>query len=158
MLNVFIATGRLTKDPELRMSANSDTKICVFSLAIDNTRKEKDGTRGTCFLDCILFNERADVVAQAIHKGSKVAVNGSLNQRDFVRQDGSKGRAYEIVVNSIEFLDPKPEDAEAPVEEPNADDLPFNEEETKPQEKVKPSKKPKFDPYTGKPLNKPKKA
>lgn len=159
MLNVIIATGRLVKDPELRIIAQSDTKVCQFTLAIDNTRKEKDGTRGSCFLDCILFNERADLVAQSLRKGSKVAVHGSLNQRNFERQDGSKGKAYEISVNSIEFLDPKPKEEPVFDSDPNEpvipdDDIPFKEEETKPQEKStnKKQPEPKFDPYTGKPL------
>lgn len=132
MLNVIIATGRLVNAPELRKT-NSDKSICQFTLAIDNTRKEVDGTRGTCFLDCVLFNERAELVSQALRKGSKVAVHGSLNQRNFVRQDGSKGRVYEIAVNSIEFLNPKHTDDNG---------AEVSEEVEAPQ----------FDPYTGKPL------
>lgn len=157
MLNVIIATGRLVNDPELRKT-NSDKSICQFTLAIDNTRKEVDGTRGTCFLDCVLFNERAELVCQALRKGSKVAVHGSLNQRNFVRQDGSKGRVYEIAVNSIEFLDPKPhnqetEDYDGPFDSAGSlDGESYIAEDG--QEKVLKAKQPEpqFDPYTGKPL------
>lgn len=157
MLNSLNLVGRLTKDPELRKAAQFDTSIANFSIAVDNTRLEADGTRGTCFLDAVAFGAQADAIVRSLRKGSKVAISGSLNQRNFIRQDGSKGRAYEIDVNSIEFLDPKPvENKEA---KPNNldsidlpdDDLHFKEEETKPQEKVK-QKEAKFDPYTGKPL------
>ena len=81
-------------------------------------------------------------------------MDGSLNQRDFIRQDGTKGKAIEIYVDSVTFLDPKPEEPKEPdtAELPN-DDLPFNAEEAKPQEEPTP----KFDPYTGKPLTKPSK-
>lgn len=130
MLNVIIATGRLVDAPELRKT-NSDKSLLQFTIAIDNTRKEADGTRGTAFLDCVYFTEKAGEFASSLHKGSKIAIHGSLNQRNFTRQDGSKGKAFEIAVNSLEFLDPKPqvEEDEEPVEE-----------------------QPKFDPYTGKPL------
>lgn len=133
MLNSFNAVGRLTKDPELRKS-NSEVSFVNFSIAIDNTRLETDGTRGTCFLDAVAFGSQAEAIAKSLRKGSKVAINGSLNQRNFIRQDGSKGRAYEIEVNSIEFLDPKPvenESSEEQVEEPQ---------------------EPLYDSMTGKPL------
>lgn len=147
MLNRIILVGRLVKDPEIRKT-NSDISVCNFTLAVDNTMKEADGTRGTLFIDCRVFGNKADNLCKYTRKGSKVAVDGGLNQRNFERQDGSKGKAIEILVDSVEFLDPKQEDL------PD-DDLPFKAEETKPQEKVKPSKEEpqaKFDPYTGKPL------
>ena len=163
MLNSINLVGRLTKDPELRKS-NSDVSFANFSIAVDNTRVEVDGSRGTCFLDAVAFGTQAEALVKALRKGSKVAISGSLNQRNFVRQDGSQGRAYEIEVKSIEFLDPKPvenneakfEDTSKPVNSLDSvdlpdDDLPFKKEETKPQEKVK-QKEAKFDPYTGKPL------
>ena len=135
MLNQFAAVARLTGDPELRKT-NSDVSFVTFSVAIDNPVKEADGTRGTCFLDARAFNAQAENIARCLHKGSKVALSGSLNQRNFERKDGSKGRAYEIIIDNIEFLDPKPE---------------TEDEEVKEAEPVKP--KPKYDPMTGKPLN-----
>lgn len=135
MLNSFNAVGRLTTDPELRKSANTDMVFANFSVAINNARVEADGTRGTCFLDATAFGSQAEAITKSLHKGSKVAISGSLNQRDFVRSDGSKGRAYEINVEHIEFLDPKPTPVEA---------------EDEPVQEAAPT--PKFDPMTGKPL------
>lgn len=149
MLNRIILVGRLVKDPELRKT-NSDLSVSNFTLAVDNTMKESDGTRGTLFIDCRVFGDKAENLCKYNRKGSKVAVDGSLNQRNFERQDGTKGKAIEVLVDSVEFLDQKPEEPKEP--EPKDlpdDDLPFNGEETKPQEKSKPAK---FDPYTGKPL------
>lgn len=139
MLNVIAVTGRLTKEPELRKT-NSGESYANFSLAIDSPTKDEDGQRNTCFLDCIAFKSTAENLVSALHKGSKVAVHGAINQRDFIRKDGSKGRAYEIICSGVEFLDPKPVDPE----EPAADDLPFDE--------VPVNQEPKYDPMTGKPL------
>ena len=155
MLNRVCLIGRLVSDPELRKS-NSDISFATFTIAVDNAAKEADGTRGTCFLDGRVFGTQADNLVKYTRKGDRVAVDGSLNQRNFIRQDGSKGKSIEVIVDSVTFLEVRkePQEGEAIVE-PKADDLPFNGEETKPQEKVKPSKKepePKYDPYTGKPL------
>ena len=141
MLNTIILLGRLTKEPELRKS-NSDVSLANFDLAVDNPYLEKDGTRGTTFISCRCFRDTAENVCKHLHKGSKVAITGSLVQRNFIRQDGSKGSAYEVIADSVEFLDPKPQDPQ----EPDGDELPFE------KEPVKENQEPKFDPMTGKPL------
>lgn len=151
MLNNFVAVGRLVKDPELRKSALNDTSICNVVIAIDNSLKEADGTRGTLFLDARTFGDKADNIAKYCRKGSKVAVGGSLNQRDFIRQDGSKGKVIYLVIDDVEFLDNKPQEPKEPnTEELPSDPLPWegNAEPQAPQE----PQEAKFDPYTGKPL------
>lgn len=165
MLNKIIVIGRLTKEPEIRKS-NSGKSVGNFNLAIDNRGLNPDGTRGTTFINCVSFKENVDDQFQYLGKGKLVAVEGCLRERTFTRKDGTKGHEYEIIIDSLTFLEPKKDKdeidemideelqvAEAVQDLPD-DDLPFNEEETKPQEKVKakPDKEPKFDPYTGKPL------
>ena len=111
--------GRLVKDPELRKT-NSDVSFATFTLAVDNRIREQDGTRGTIFIDCRVFRDQAENMVKYTRKGSMVAVDGSLNQRNFVRQDGSKGKSIELVVDSVTFLEPKKDN---PVEEPKFDDI-----------------------------------
>lgn len=135
MLNVIIVVGRLTKDPT--QVELGEIKVTNFSVAVDSSRKNKDGEKETTFLDAVAFNAVGDSVAKCLKKGSKVALKGFIQQRNFTRKDGSKGTAYEVIADSVEFLDPKPQQAE-PEEEP--------EEETP---------KYKFDPETGKPLTAP---
>ena len=120
MVNRVVLVGRLVKDPELRKT-NSDISFATFTLAVDNRVREADGTRGTIFIDCRVFRDQADSLVKNTRKGSKVAVDGSLNQRNFDRKDGTKGKAIEIIVDSVTFLDPK---KDAPVEEPKFDDAP----------------------------------
>ena len=141
MLNRVVVMGRLTKDPELRKT-NSDISFATFSLAVDNSVKEADGTRGTLFIDCRIFREQADNLVKYTRKGSKISVDGSLNQRNFIRQDGTKGKSIEIVVDSVTFLDSKPVNEEPDEEDLPDDDLPFKGEEAKPQKKSTPKSKP----------------
>lgn len=163
MLNSIILMGRLTRDPELRKTA-TDKSVVNFTLAFDNISVNADGERESSFIDVRCFGVVAESVSKNLRKGSKCAITGKIEQRNFMRHDGTKGSKFEVNADSVEFLDPKPavteeQEAEEAIAKLNAvdlpeDDLPFNEEETKPQEKVKPSEnpEPKFDPYTGKPL------
>lgn len=119
MVNRVVLVGRLVKDPELRKT-NSDVSFATFTLAVDNRVREQDGTRGTIFIDCRVFRDQAENMVKFTRKGSMVAVDGSLNQRNFERRDGTKGKAIEIIVDSVTFLEPK---KETPVEEPKFDDI-----------------------------------
>ena len=123
MINRVILVGRLTADPELRKTA-SDISVATFTIAVDNAVKEQDGTRGSLFLDCRVYRDQADNMAKYTRKGSKVAVDGSLNQRNFVRQDGSKGKVIEVYIDSVTFLDPNPNRENTAIEEPKFDDVP----------------------------------
>jgi len=123
MVNRVVLVGRLVKDPELRKT-NSDISVATFTIAVDNTIKEQDGTRGTLFLDCRVYRDQADNMAKFTRKGSKVAVDGSLNQRNFTYQDGRKGKAIEVYVDSVTFLDPNPNRENNSVETPKFDDTP----------------------------------
>ena len=114
--------GRLVKDPELRKT-NSDVSFATFTLAVDNRMRDADGNRGTIFIDCRVFREQAENLVKATRKGSKVAVDGSLNQRNFERRDGTKGKVIEIVVDSVTFLDPNPNRENNTIEEPKFDDI-----------------------------------
>ena len=122
MVNRVVLVGRLVKDPELRKTA-SDISVATFTIAVDNAVKEQDGTRGSLFLDCRVYRDQADNMAKYTRKGSKVAVDGSLNQRNFERRDGTKGKVIEIVVDSVTFLDPNPNRENNTVEEPKFDDI-----------------------------------
>ena len=123
MVNRVVLVGRLVKDPERRKTAN-DISVATFTIAVDNAIKEADGTRGTIFLDCRVYRDQADNVVKFTRKGSKIAVDGSLNQRNFVRQYGSKGTVIEVYCDSVTFLDPNPSKENKVTEEVKFDDEP----------------------------------
>ena len=109
MLNQVVLFGRLTKEPLSR-----GENVVGFSIAFDNVMKDKDGNRGTSFIDCTAFKTTAEIVSKYAHKGDKVAVVGSLNQRRWTSKDGKDGSAIEVIVDSIELLEPKKQEPEAP--------------------------------------------
>ena len=106
MINRVVLVGRLTRDPELR-KANSGNPVASFSIAVDNRMKNPDGSRGTTFMNCSIFGNQAENLVKFTRKGSMVGVEGSLNQRNFTRQDGSKGSVIEVIADRVAFLEPK---------------------------------------------------
>ena len=112
MINRVVLVGRLTRDPELRR-ANSGTSICSFTVAVDDRVRNPDGSKSTSFINCIVFQTAADNLSKFMRKGSLVGIEGRLNQRSFTRQDGTKGSAIEVVCDSVQFLEPKGQTANA---------------------------------------------
>ena len=125
MINQVVLVGRLTRDPELR---NGGT-IAVFTVAVDNPDKEKT----TSFIPCVVLNpQRSEIVAKFARKGLLVGIEGRLNQRSFVRQDGSKGSTFEVVCNSVQFLERREvETANEEMDIPPFDDIQPEVEESK---------------------------
>lgn len=130
MINNVILIGRLVRDPELRKSTVGNS-IANFTIAVDNRTKNPDGTRSTSFIPCVAFNQTADNVVKFVRKGSQVAVQGSLSQRSYAKQDGTKVSIFEILCDSVQFLEPRKDD-KAPTEAAlnidtptDDDDLPF---------------------------------
>ena len=66
MLNQVVFMGRLTKDPEVFESG--ETKISRFDIAVENNRKESDGTRGTSFYPVVCFGNVAENVIKCLKK------------------------------------------------------------------------------------------
>ena len=135
-VNRVVLVGRLTRDPEMRKTS-TDLSVVSFTLAVDE-RPRKDGTSQTSFIPCQVWSRAAENVAQYCHKGSLVAVDGRLTQRNYTAKDGTKRSVIEVVCDQVQFLDTKRsgqdggyspiERAEdAPVEGIDAsdDDLPF---------------------------------
>lgn len=113
MINRVVLVGRLTRDPELRRT-NSGTSVCSFTVAVDNRTKNADGTKTASFIPCTAFQQSADNMSKFLRKGSLVGIEGRLNQRSYVRQDGSKASVLEVLCDSVQFLEPKSNVEQAP--------------------------------------------
>ena len=150
MLNSIVLMGRLAKDPTSFKSG--ENQVVNFDLAVNNPRKEADGTRETSFFQVKCFGRVAENVQKHLKKGSQIGLLGSIQQRNFLRKDGSKGTAYEVIADSIEFL----EKLESNSGKDEQTEEVFNDEDKESEsesadEKIKEAQ-PKFDPFTGKPL------
>lgn len=103
-MNKVILIGRLTRDPEMRYSENSNTAIARYTLAVNRPFKQ-DGGQEADFLPCIAFGKTAEYAEQYLAKGMKVAIEGRIQTGSYTNHDGQKIYTTEIAVERQEFLE-----------------------------------------------------
>lgn len=106
MLNRTIMMGRLTKDPELRRTSTG-IAVASFSIAVNRNVANKNGEREVDFFDCVAWRGTAELLQKYFSKGSQIAIEGHLQNRDWTDKEGNKRRAIEIIVDSVYFCDKK---------------------------------------------------
>lgn len=111
MLNRIVLIGRLTRDPESQYTPNG-IALAKFSIAVDRpTKNAETGEKVTDFFDCVAWRRTADFVTQYITKGRLVAVEGRVEIRSWVAQDGTKRKSFDVVADNVQGLD-RPRDGE----------------------------------------------
>ena len=120
-MNHVSIIGRLGQDPEIRYTP-SGKPVTRISIAVNE--RLNGGEERTHWIPVICWNGLAEVVAQYLQKGSRIAITGRITSRTFETDDGTTKKVIEVVANSVDFLDPK-----APSEAQEApdfdDDIPF---------------------------------
>lgn len=104
MLNEVILMGRLTRDPDIRMTQNGTT-AANFALACERDYAPQGQDRETDFFDIVAFGKTADFAGQYFAKGQLVAVKGRLQQRDWTDKQGNKRRTTEILADRCYFAE-----------------------------------------------------
>lgn len=102
MLNVVAIMGRLVADPELRTTGNG-INVCSFRIACDRNFAQKGQERQADFIDVVAWRQSAEFVTKYFQKGSLVAVEGSLQSRQYQDKNGNKRTAVEVLANQINF-------------------------------------------------------
>jgi single-strand DNA-binding protein len=132
-INKVIVIGRLTKDPETRVTQGG-TSVCSFSIANNKSWKQGDEKKEqVSFFNCVAWAKGGEIIAQYMHKGDRICIEGRLQQRTW-EKDGQKHSTVEIVVEGFQFLsapktgsgEPAPAHDSPPIDNPFDDsDLPF---------------------------------
>lgn len=105
-MNTCIFIGNLTREPELRVTPQTGTMVCTFTIAV-NRRKDAKGESKADFVPVKCFKALADNCQKYLHKGSKVSIKGMLQTYTYQTKDGSMRNGFEIVVGNdgeITFL------------------------------------------------------
>ena len=140
MVNCAILMGRLTKDPELRTTQNG-TSVTSFAVAVDREYVRQGEERQTDFINVVAWRQTAEFVSRYFRKGSMIAVQGSIQTRNYEDKNGNKRTAVEVIADKVSFCGSKaengnnsPVDAQANASDYTAintndsgedDDLPF---------------------------------
>lgn len=126
-MNKVELIGRITKDIELRYTEGSQTAFTRFSLAVPR-RKKVEGQPEADFVNCQAWKTTAELLEKYVKKGDRIAVTGRLNVSSY-EKDGKKVYVTEVVVDEVEFLEPKSKEPkqESPVEgfSMTDEDIPF---------------------------------
>jgi single-strand DNA-binding protein len=122
-LNKVMLIGRLTRDPEVR-TIPSGSKVVSFGFAVNNWRKNPQSGQSeqeSVFIDCEAWNSRqggrqlADLIEQYLKKGNQAYIEGHLRLDQWNdKNDGSKRSKLKLVVNGVEFLEPRQEGGAGP--------------------------------------------
>lgn len=112
MLNVVAIMGRLVADPELRTTPAGHS-VCSFRIACDRSYVQQGQQRQADFIDIVAWRQQADFVSKYFQKGSMIAVEGSLQTRQYQDKNGNSRTAVEVVANNISFAGAKRQDSQS---------------------------------------------
>jgi single-strand DNA-binding protein len=105
-INRVVLVGRLTRDPDLR-ALPSGTSVCDLRIACNSSRRDADGAyvERPNFFDVSVFGAPAESVSNYTRKGSRVAIDGRLEWREWETADQQRRQAVSVVADTVQFLD-----------------------------------------------------
>ena len=120
-LNKVILIGNLTRDPEMRYTPQGNA-VASFVVATNRewvTQGEKK--QSVDFHNVVAWNKLAEICGQLLKKGTKVFVEGRLQTRDWMGEDGKKRYKTETIIDDMIILTPKRAGEEAGEDEEMGD-------------------------------------
>ncbi|MCR5639837.1 MAG: single-stranded DNA-binding protein [Lachnospiraceae bacterium] len=105
-MNKVIMMGRLTRDPEVRYGGANNTAVARYSIAVDR-RFKREGQPTADFFNCTSFGKQGEFVEKYLRKGTKVVIEGELQNDNYTNKEGQMVYGMRIIVNSVEFAESK---------------------------------------------------
>ena len=112
-MNKVILMGRLTRDPDVRYSQNSDGAMAIarYTLAVDRRRARGNNGAGdeqsADFIGCVAFGRAAEFAEKYLHQGTKIAITGRIQTGSYTNKDGQRVYTTDVVVEEQEFAESK---------------------------------------------------
>lgn len=138
MLNNVCLVGRLTDNPELRYTPNNQA-VATFRLAVNRNFKSQNGEREADFINCVIWRQQAENLANWAKKGALIGIVGRIQTRSYENQQGQRVYVTEVVADNFQLLESRKDREAGPSQgytqpdfsrqaEPmdiSSDDLPF---------------------------------
>ena len=106
-MNKVILMGRLTRDPDVRVSTGErQMSIARYTLAVDR-RFRRDGEASADFINCVAFDRAGEFAEKYFRQGMRVLVSGRLQTGSYVNKDGQRVYTTEVILDDQEFADSK---------------------------------------------------
>lgn len=111
-MNVCSLIGRLTRDPELRYTPNTNQAVITFTIAVDKglSREKREEMEAknmptADFISIVAWGRTAENISNYVSKGNMVGVTGRIQSRTYEAKDGTKRYVTEVIASSVEFLE-----------------------------------------------------
>ena len=103
-MNNVVLIGRLTRDPEVRYTSETQMAVARFSVAI-NRPVRSGGEKQTDFPNVVVFGKQAENCERFLGKGRLVGIQGRIQTGKYTNKNGDTVYTTEVVANNVEFLD-----------------------------------------------------
>ena len=104
-MNLIVLQGRLTRDPEVRYTPDSQLAIASFSVAVDRGKNKNGEDMGADFIPVKVFGKQAENCERYLAKGCRVAVQGKIQTGSYEDKNGQKVFTTDVIAQRVEFID-----------------------------------------------------
>lgn len=104
MINSVTLVGRMAGDAELKY-VNESMAIATFRLAVNRNFKGQDGKREADFINCVIWRQQAENLANWAKKGALIGITGRIQTRSYENQQGQRVYVTEVVAESFQVLE-----------------------------------------------------
>ena len=104
MINNVVLVGRLVRDPELKYTG-SGLAFMQFTLAVNRNFKNQNGEREADFINCAIWRQNAENLANWAKKGALIGITGRIQTRNYENQQGQRVYVTEVVADSFQLLE-----------------------------------------------------
>lgn len=104
MLNNVCLVGRMTDNAELRYTPNNQA-VATFRLAVNRPFKNQNGEREADFINCVIWRQQAENLANWAKKGALIGITGRIQTRNYENQQGQRVYVTEVVADNFQLLE-----------------------------------------------------
>jgi single-strand DNA-binding protein len=99
--NTITLVGNLTRDPELRFTANGRA-VASFGIAVGR-RYQVNGEwqEQTSYFNVTAWGDLGENAAASLSKGTRIVVTGRLEQREYTTREGDKRTAIDVIADEL---------------------------------------------------------
>lgn len=104
MINNTVLVGRMVRDAELRYTP-SNQAVATFTLAVNRNFKSQNGEREADFINCVIWRQQAENLANWCKKGALIGITGRIQTRSYENQQGQRVYVTEVVADNFQLLE-----------------------------------------------------
>ena len=104
MINNVVLVGRLVRGPELRYTP-SNQAVATFTLAVNRNFKSQNGEREADFINCVIWRQQAENLANWAKKGALIGITGRIQTRNYEGRQGQRVYVTEVVSETFQLLE-----------------------------------------------------